>query len=128
MRHLLNAIKTYWIACTVFILAGITVLSLWPQESLPSVPGTDKSHHLIAYAALIFPVALRKPAYWKLISLFFIACGGMIELAQPYVNRSAEWLDLAANTTGILCGLLVAELLSRQGFLTKASRTEAEGK
>jgi VanZ family protein len=126
MITLLKYIKTYWIACTLFTLAGIIALSLWPQESLPSVPGTDKSHHLIAYAALVFPTALRKPAYWKLICLFFIACGGIIELAQPYVNRYGEWLDLAANTTGILCGLLIAELLLKKGFPVKEARTEAE--
>ena len=111
MITLLTHIKTYWIAFTLFTLAVITTLSLWPLEYLPSVPGSDKTHHFIAYAALMLPTALRKPNYWKLIGLFFIAYSGAIELLQPYVNRYGEWMDMAANMTGIVCCLLVVELI-----------------
>jgi hypothetical protein len=81
-------------------------------ESLPSVAGSDKTHHFVAYGALMFPTALRKPKYWMFICLFFICWSGMIELIQPYVNRYGEWLDMAANTTGIICSLLVAKFIS----------------
>jgi len=74
------------------------------------MPGTDKTHHLFAYAFLMFPTALRKPKNWILLSLLFIAYGGAIELLQPYVNRYGEWLDMAANTAGVACGLIIAEL------------------
>ncbi|MCW5199759.1 VanZ family protein [Desulfobulbus sp. F1] len=113
MMRLLNLIKTYWLACTVCTLAAITVLSLSPLPALPPVPGKDKSLHLIAYAALIFPAGLRHPKYWLAIPLMFILYSGMIELIQPYVNRSCELLDLAANTCGIGCGLLFAEVIRR---------------
>lgn len=98
--------------CTVFILAIITTLSLWPLDKLPIVPGGDKTHHLIAYAALMFPTALHKPKLWKLIGLFFVAYGGAIELLQPYVNRYGEWPDMAANITGLICGLLIVKLIT----------------
>lgn len=111
MIKLLTFIKTNWIAFTLFTLAVITTLSLWPPEDLPSLPGSDKIHHIIAYAALMFPTALRKPNNWELIGLFFIAYGGAIELLQPYVNRYGEWMDMAANTTGVVCGLLFVELI-----------------
>ncbi|XOF33447.1 MAG: VanZ family protein [Candidatus Electrothrix sp. YB6] len=117
MQRLLNLIRTYWSACTLFTLTAITVLSLSPLEELPPVPGGDKTHHLIAYALLAFPAALRRPQHWQIFCLLFIAYGGAIELIQPYVNRYGEWLDFAANSTGILCGLLLAELLIRRGFL-----------
>jgi len=108
---LLNFIKVNWILLTLLVLATISALSLWPLESLPSVPGSDKTHHLIAYAVLMFPAALRKPKHWKMIGLLFILYSGIIELLQPYVNRYADWFDMLANTTGIVCGLLIAELL-----------------
>ena len=111
MISLLTCIKSYWIAITLVTLGVITTLSLWPLEALPSVPGNDKTHHFIAYAALMFPTALRKPKHWKPIGLLFIIYSGTIELFQPYVNRYGEWLDLAANTTGVICGLLIAELI-----------------
>jgi VanZ family protein len=112
MITLLTHIKSYWIAFTLLTLAAITTLSLWPLEVLPSVPGSDKIHHVIAYAALMFPAALRKPNHWKLIGLLFIVFSGVIELLQPFANRYGEWLDMVANTTGVVFGLLVAELLS----------------
>ena len=113
MIKLLALVRTNWIAFTMVNLLIITTLSLWPLEKLPTVPGTDKIHHLIAYAALMFPTALRKPDKWTMIGLLFIAYSGAIELLQPYVNRYGEWLDMAANTLGIICGLIVAELINR---------------
>ena len=111
MISVLALIRTCWIAITLFTLTVIILLSLYPLESLPSVPGSDKTHHFIAYAALMLPTALRKHKHWKSFGLFFIAYSGMIELLQPYVNRYGEWMDLAANTAGILFGLLIAELI-----------------
>lgn len=112
MNKLLIFIKTKWIALTFAMLAAITFLSLWPLDKLPSVPGTDKTHHIIAYAILMFPTALRKPNRWILFGLFFIAYSGAIELLQPYVNRYGDWLDMLANTTGVVCGLIIAELIN----------------
>lgn len=106
-------VSTYWISITLIILTAITTLSLWPLNKLPAVPGSDKIHHFIGYAALIFPVVLRKPKYWPLICLFFVGWGGAIELVQPYVDRYAEWLDMAANIIGLAIGLMVAMLINR---------------
>jgi VanZ family protein len=114
MSFFLFFIRKYWLTCTITLLVAITALSLWPNESLPSVPGGDKIHHLIAYAALIFPVALRRPKSWYLIVVLFIACSGLIELVQPFVNRYGEWLDLAANIIGLVCGVLLAEAVRRR--------------
>jgi len=97
---------------SLFILTDITILSLYPLENLPSVPGSDKTHHFIAYAALMFPAALKKPKYLPFIVLFFVGWSGAIELIQPYANRYGEWLDLAANTAGIVCGLLIARVVN----------------
>ena len=112
MITLLTFIRTNWISFTLCTFTAITILSLRPLEELPSVPGSDKVHHFIAYAAMMFPTALRKPHYWKLIGLSFIAFSGAIELLQPYVNRYGEWTDFAANTIGLICGLLVGELIN----------------
>lgn len=101
------ALKHHWIACTVALLGVITFLSLWPLPELPELPGNDKTGHFITYATLMLPAAIRRPKYWLLYGLLFIAYSGVIELIQPFVNRYGEWLDLAANTTGILLGAVV---------------------
>ncbi len=55
----------------------------------------------------MFPAALAKPKHWPFIALFFIGWSGAIELLQPYVNRYGEWLDLLANSLGILASVLL---------------------
>jgi len=104
-------IQYYWLSLTLLLLTTIATLSLWPVAQLPHVPGTDKTHHFIAYAALILPTILRKPKYCLLLILIFVAFSGAIELIQPYVNRYGEWLDMAANTLGLVCGWLLAKTL-----------------
>jgi VanZ family protein len=112
MNTLLTSIKKYWVFSSIFILTLITILSLWPLATLPPVPGTDKTHHFIAYATLMLPLALRKPKHWVFIVLLFIACSGVIELIQPYVNRYCDFKDLLANIAGLTCGLIIAEILT----------------
>ena len=108
---LLQWVEKRWLGLTLVILAVVTVLSLWPLNEPPPVPGTDKTHHLIAYTALMLPTAIKRPKRWFWIGLLIISYSGMIELLQPFVNRHAEWLDLAANTGGVLCALLLGWLL-----------------
>jgi drug/metabolite transporter (DMT)-like permease len=108
MNKALQSIEQYWSILSICILLMITTLSLWPIDYLPSAPGSDKTHHLIAYAALVFPTALRKPNRWMWLVVFFIFFSGLIELVQPYVNRYGEWADMLANTVGVVCGVVLA--------------------
>lgn len=111
MQFMINLIKKYWLVITTLILAAIATLSLWPAEHLPQIPGSDKTHHFISYGALMLPVALRKPEHWLWVGLGFAAFSGAIELIQPYVNRYGEWLDMAANIAGLVCGFFLAKLI-----------------
>jgi len=116
MKILLTLIKQYWLFSTFFILTLITIFSLKPLDALPAVPGTDKTHHFIAYAALMLPTAIRKPKHWLFITLLFAMFSGAIELIQPYVNRHGELKDLVANVTGLACGLIIAKILRSSLF------------
>jgi hypothetical protein len=111
MKHITNLLAQYWLIITAFLLTVIATLSLWPVINLPQVPGSDKTHHFIAYGILMLPVALRKPKHWLWITLGFAAFSGLIELIQPYVNRYGEWLDMAANVTCLACGIAVARII-----------------
>jgi len=101
-----------WVLALVII-----VLSLTPLQQLPDVPGGDKSHHLIAYAALAFPNALARPRQVFFFALIYAGLGGGIELIQPYANRYCSWLDFAANLAGVgigtVCGIYLAKYLDR---------------
>jgi len=107
-----NYIKQFWQVITLLFLVLITVASLYPAEYLPNVPGSDKTHHFIAYCALMLPTALRRPKYWLAFALFFMVWSGLIELIQPYVNRYGEWLDMAANAGGVLIAIIISQYLA----------------
>jgi len=107
---MIHFIQKYWLMLTCLLIASISTLSLWPAASLPNVPGTDKTYHFIAYAALIFPTVIKQPKNTVFIVIGFIAFSGAIELIQPYVNRYGEWLDMLANTLGLLCGWILAKI------------------
>ena len=112
MREFINFLAAYWLAITAVLLTSITVLSLMPLAELPAAAGSDKLLHLIAYTALTIPLTLRKPKYWWLIVIFFLAYSGLIEIIQPYVNHYGEWLDMAANCAGIVFGISIVKLFS----------------
>ncbi|TKB43095.1 VanZ family protein [Thalassotalea mangrovi] len=113
MSLLLALTRRYWILLTMLMMSIICVLSLYPLQALPVVPGTDKTHHFLAYFALVMPMALKKPNYWPVLVLSFIGISGAIELIQPFVNRYGEWLDLTANISGVIAGFMVAQIINR---------------
>jgi VanZ family protein len=90
----------------------VTIASLYPAQSLPLVPGTDKTHHFISYMILVFPLALSKPKNYQVYILLLVFYSGFIEIVQPYVNRYGEWLDFLANSLGICFGILLAFLVN----------------
>ena len=103
------------IPITLIVTLILTVAMLWPLEAPPPPPnGSDKVVHLIAFAALSFP--LSRTGRFGLISVFLgaSAFGGLIELIQPSFNRSADmndWMaDIIGVVIGILCGLLYRRL------------------
>jgi len=106
-------VTQYWRQITVLTLALITVLSLTPLAHLPDAPGSDKTHHLVAYFALALPAAMHGGPKWLLLLPVFILWSGVIELIQPFVNRYGEWYDLVANSVGVGLGALAGEILRR---------------
>ena len=105
-----------WLSVMVALL--IVVLSLTPLPQLPDVTGSDKTHHIIAYAALAIPTAIATPRRVWLLATLYVLLGGMIELIQPFVNRYGEWLDFIANIFGVSLGSVFGLLASK---LAKAS-------
>lgn len=90
----------------------MTLVSLMPGNvSEPWFPHIDKLLHLAAYAAF---AVLCAPIWWQsenvqrtaLITLMLLCLfGGAMELAQTLVpNREASWLDMLANSLGLVLG------------------------
>ena len=113
MTQLAAIIKRYWRSLSILIMLLTTTFSLSPLGNLPEAPGSDKTHHFIAYAALAFPTALRKPRQWPIIIFGFALYSGLIELIQPLVNRYGEWMDFLANACGLFIGVALASLINK---------------
>mgnify|MGYP000654479311 CR=1 FL=1 len=109
---MLQLIENYWGFLTACLFVIVTSLSLWPLVNLPLVPGSDKTYHVIAYAVLVFPVALCKPNPWVLFVVLLIIFSGLIELLQPYLNGSGSWSDMLANMGGALFGVTLAAAIN----------------
>ena len=99
------------IPLTVIVTLTLTIAMLWPLDQPPPAPeGSDKVVHLIAFAALGFPLARTKRFGLLPVFIGASAFGGVIEIIQPNFNRSADikdWIaDVAGVVLGIGCGLL----------------------
>lgn len=99
----------YWPA--LFVLAHIPIPRLVRTADV-----SDKSIHFFAYLILVFflwfainndkKVNWRKARVWIILCLV-IAYSIVDEVSQPYVGRTCDAIDLAANLAGSITGLII---------------------
>lgn len=106
-----TALRGIWIAAIVVLVAAIVAGSLSPQPAAPVENFSDKLGHYLAYLALALAVSgISTPQrLWQAMLGCFLL-GALLELAQATLtaHRSAEWGDLAANTSGIATAWLIS--------------------
>ena len=94
------------IPLTVIVTLTLTVAMLWPMQAPPPAPeGSDKLVHLVAFAALAFPLARTGRIGLLPVFVGASAFGGAIELIQPSFNRSADVNDWVADVVGVILGI-----------------------
>ena len=102
-------IALIWYLCVFFDM---------PETPLNQVAFIDKWTHFVMYGgtcSVIWWEYLRchralnpvRLLVWAFVAPILMS--GLIELVQAYctVNRQGEWLDFAANSTGVLLGNLI---------------------
>lgn len=97
------------IPLTLIISFFITIAMLWPIKHQPlGLDGLDKLAHFIAFASLAFPLA--RTGRFGLVPVFIgaTAFGGVIELLQPTLERSADIQDWLVDAVGVLSGIALA--------------------
>ena len=112
---------------SLLVIAAIVFLSLFnpPETKLDTVSFIDKIAHVCMYGGLelvIWIEYLRHHASLdrvRIITLGIIApiaLGGVMELAQAFLtqNRSGDWIDLVADTIGVLAGAAIGFFLLRR--------------
>jgi VanZ family protein len=103
------------IAFAVGLLA-IVMLSLVPQDTLPSVRISDKINHFLAYGcvALAGGFGFGGIGQRLRIALGMLLLGAGLELLQGLMpSRYMSLADIYANVAGILAGLLLVALIDR---------------
>lgn len=93
------------IALTILLAVVIGLLTLLPLETSEIIPGSDKIHHVLGFAALAFPSAFLFPKLVRWIAPLALAYGALIEVVQPYVGRIRDASDFWADAVGVLVGL-----------------------
>lgn len=118
---------------SLILISLICYLSFFkpPQTSLNSISGIDKIVHMCMYGALssllwieyFIGHTIGKSLKWGWIGCFFLPLfmGGMIEIAQPMLSefRGSEWLDFAANSTGVTLAALFARFVVYRFWMPK---------
>lgn len=111
-----DALPLVWrragLVASLFLGVILSWLMLTPIAAPPvSVPSADKVFHAVVFAALVFPLIATDTRRWVWAVPVCIAFGGAVELIQPFVGRTGEWLDFGADVTGVLAGAALAETL-----------------
>ena len=105
-------LRFFDIYLTIALALTILIGMLAPISEVTIAPaGTDKIIHVVAFAALVFPLALTKRI--GLFPLFMLASlfGGIIEIIQPSFGRNADIIDWLADSVGVICGMAVRNII-----------------
>ncbi len=98
----------------ILVIVGITILSLIPPISKINLNETDKIGHFFAYAVLTLNGLMiqkyKSKKIWMILA--FIIYGGLMEFLQGFVpGREVSIWDIVANTSGVLIGFALIQLL-----------------
>ena len=105
--------KNLDIPLTLIMMLILTVAMLWPLDQPPQALRSDKLVHLIAFAALAFPLARTGRIGLLPVFIGASAFGGFIEVLQPSFGRSADIQDWVADIFGTTIGIVLALLYNR---------------
>jgi VanZ family protein len=114
--------RTTWLVAGWLLILLIGYISLIPSPPSPlRFPHADKLEHLIAYTVLMgWLCQIYSARSQRLyLALACVAYGGIIELLQGWSGyRTADWMDLLADSLGVALGWLLGTS-SLQFLLTR---------
>lgn len=106
--------KKLILAIWILALIAVVVGSLLPGVNFSPQNNSDKIVHFLAYFGMSFLSSIAfKRLYKKLLfALMLLIVGVLIELGQNFIpSRSASMADIAANSLGIFCGILLSYII-----------------
>lgn len=126
-------LKNYVIS--LFVIAVICYLSFFtpPETKAEEIPYIDKVVHFCMYGGLTFVLWTEylwhhSQINWKRLIMGGVVCpilmSGLIEIGQSTltVNRSGDWMDFLANSTGVFVSALIGYYLLRPFIFRKKKK------
>jgi len=108
-------LKFFDVYLTIVLALTILIGMLAPISEVSTAPaGTDKIIHILAFAALVFPLALTRRIGLFPLFIFASLFGGVIEIIQPSFGRDIEFYDWVSDNLGILCGFGLGHIESKR--------------
>lgn len=112
LRNLLRSRAFLWLSRLglLIVLCTITILSILPNDSIPTSNISDKVSHFIAYAVLAVGLGLSFPVMTALRLVVYCTLFGIgIEIVQLVMGqgRTFSVLDILANFAGAALGAIV---------------------
>src|SRR5574344_66669 len=125
MKYISHLIKKYPI--TIIFITVIWYLSFFspPKTELDNIQFIDKWVHILMYGGTFTVLwieylhknrIINKKRLLLLAIIAPIAMSGLIEILQEYCTngrRNGDWLDLAANSFGLLLAALIGLLIAK---------------
>ena len=114
--------------CCIALVWILSLTPIFPETPFDNVAFIDKWTHLVMYGgtcSVIWIEYLRSHNSLDYEKLFFwaflmpILMSGVLELLQEYCtagHRNGDWLDFAANSTGVILGAILGLLLNHLFF------------
>ena len=140
MQKLKQFVKKYPLSVIcIIVIWMLSFLPFFPETPFDDVMFIDKWTHLVMYGGtctVIWTEYLRRHSTLDRGKLFLwawlapIVMSGIIELLQEYCTnhtRSGEWLDFAANSTGVTLAAGVGMLLAYFKVFNKNPRHDSLG-
>ena len=126
MKIKTHLIRRYPLSCLLLVVIWVLCFCTPPHTSLDNIKFIDKWTHIIMYGgtcSVIWIEYLRNHTSPDRKRLFVwawlapILMSGLIELLQEHCTggrRSGDWIDLAANATGVTLAAFIGILLARR--------------
>lgn len=106
-----HKLRKVWLFTGWLLIALVVYLSLIPALPSIDITAADKVAHVFAYATLTLWFLQLYPADRRaMLVIGFIMMGIALEFLQELTaSRSFEYVDIAANTGGVVLGWLLAK-------------------
>lgn len=106
-----HKLRKLWLSIGWLLVVLVAYLSLVSDPPTIDASGGDKVVHLLAYGTLMLWFLQLYPIYRRpIIAVGFIAMGILLEFLQAFTAaRSFEYMDMVANTGGVMLGWLLGK-------------------